>query len=211
MLDVFFFLAHDSSNFVPIPSTSPGSSGAKLVHEQLALQWSISSGQPREMALNSGWFFLELMVKAMIEHLATTSRLGVNRKIRFSEQFHDDIINLVASLTSDIVCRQKTSPEVLKSVEIIISNIYPSVPLPKIMNLFIKKILKIEKFAIISRDHNFQTFFHFYPSVSTVINYKTYDENFKNNDCCRTDCPSRRSIIFFLVKYYFVSCRWSNP
>ena len=85
---------------------------AKLVHEQLALQWSVSQGSNREMALSVGWFFLELMIKAMIEHLATTSRLGVSRKNRFSEQFHDDIINLVASITSDIVCRQKNAPDV---------------------------------------------------------------------------------------------------
>lgn len=64
------------------------------------------------MALNSGWFFLELMVKAMVEHLATTSRLSSSRKSRFSEQFHDDILNLVSSLTSDIVCRHKSNPEV---------------------------------------------------------------------------------------------------
>ena len=87
---------------------------AKLVHEQLALQWSISSGGSRERALAAGWFFLELMVKAMVEHLATTSRLGAHRKSRFSEQFHDDIINLVASITSDIVCRHKNHPEMIE-------------------------------------------------------------------------------------------------
>ena len=83
-----------------------------MVHEQLVLQWSICAGKPREAALASGWFFLELMVKAMVEHLATTGRLGASRRSRFSEQFHDDVTNLVAKLTSDIVCRHRDAPEV---------------------------------------------------------------------------------------------------
>lgn len=91
---------------------------AKLVHEELALQWSISSGPNREVALACAWFFLELMIKAMIEHLATTSRLGVSRKHRFSEQFHTDVVSMVASLTSDIVCRQKQDPEVFMITQI---------------------------------------------------------------------------------------------
>lgn len=94
---------------------------AKFVHEQLALQWSAYSGRNREESvLQSAWFFLELMIKAMVEHLATTSRLGAHRKSRFSEQFHDDIINLVSNITSDIVCRQKGSSEVSKLVALIL-------------------------------------------------------------------------------------------
>eukprot|EP00095_Tigriopus_kingsejongensis_P000113 snap_masked-scaffold265_size231475-processed-gene-1.10 protein:Tk00113 transcript:snap_masked-scaffold265_size231475-processed-gene-1.10-mRNA-1 annotation:"dedicator of cytokinesis protein 7-like isoform x2" len=89
---------------------------AKLVHEELALQWGISSGPNREVALSAAWFFLELMIKAMIEHLATTSRLGVSRKHRFSEQFHSDLVGMVASLTSDIVCLQKKVPEMVEKL-----------------------------------------------------------------------------------------------
>ncbi len=92
--------------------SSTSSSSAKLVHEQLALQWSIASGSCRDAALAAGWFFLELTSKAMVEHLATTSRLTTPRKARFSDQFHDDVLNLVAKLTSDIVCRHRESPEV---------------------------------------------------------------------------------------------------
>ena len=107
--------------FANTAATSPNAStnasanqslAAKLVHEQLVLQWSICAGKSRETALASGWFFLELMVKAMVEHLATTGRLGATRRSRFSEQFHDDVTNLVAKLTSDIVCRHRDAPEV---------------------------------------------------------------------------------------------------
>ena len=82
------------------------SSQVKLVHEQLAFQWLGTRGELRDNALKSGWFFLELMIKAMIEHLATTDRLNANRKHRFSEQFHNDIIDLTNEITRDIVNRR---------------------------------------------------------------------------------------------------------
>ena len=34
----------------------------QYVHEELALQWVVSSGSTRELALNKSWFFFELMV-----------------------------------------------------------------------------------------------------------------------------------------------------
>jgi hypothetical protein len=95
----------------------------KLVHEQLAMQWSICNGPGRETALSAGWFFFELMVKAMVEHLATTARLGANRKTRFSEQFHEDVANLVSSVTVDIVCKHKSNPEVRTSINILYSQL----------------------------------------------------------------------------------------
>jgi hypothetical protein len=58
-------------------------------------------------------FFLELTIKAMVEHLATTSRLDVQRKNRFSDQFHDDVINLTFAVTGDIINRSQTASKVL--------------------------------------------------------------------------------------------------
>ena len=46
---------------------------AKLVHEQLVYQY-LQGGSTRDSALEASWFFLELTIKAMIEHLATTAR-----------------------------------------------------------------------------------------------------------------------------------------
>ena len=43
----------------------------------------------------------------MVEHLATMGTLNAPRKHRFSEQFHDDILNMVALLTSDIIKKHK--------------------------------------------------------------------------------------------------------
>jgi hypothetical protein len=89
---------------------------AKLVHEQLAFQWIITSGSNRENALKAGWFFLELMTKAMIEHLATTSRLNAHRRNRFSEPFHDDIINLTSCITTDIVSRRQSDAKLVENL-----------------------------------------------------------------------------------------------
>ena len=36
--------------------------GPQLFHEELALQWVVSSGSVREGALQQAWFFFELMV-----------------------------------------------------------------------------------------------------------------------------------------------------
>lgn len=34
----------------------------QLVHEELALQWVVSSGSSRELTVSNAWFFFELMV-----------------------------------------------------------------------------------------------------------------------------------------------------
>ena len=39
--------------------------GGKLVHEQLALQLTLSRDAARESALQCSWFFFELMIKVM--------------------------------------------------------------------------------------------------------------------------------------------------
>lgn len=79
----------------------------RLVHEELALQWVVSSGAARELAMANAWFLLELMVKSMVEHLAATDGLDAPRRAqgRLSEQFTDDVTTLVTTLTSDIVSR----------------------------------------------------------------------------------------------------------
>ncbi|XP_066997234.1 dedicator of cytokinesis protein 7 [Anabrus simplex] len=77
----------------------------KIVHEELALQWVVSSGSARELAIANSWFFFELIAKSMVEHLASVQSLNAPRKMRFSEQFTDDIGALVSSITTDIISR----------------------------------------------------------------------------------------------------------
>ncbi|XP_069184984.1 dedicator of cytokinesis protein 7 isoform X9 [Procambarus clarkii] len=77
--------------------------GRKVTHEEVALQWVVSNGTGREKALANSWFFFELMIKSMTEHLARSSGQDTLRKMRFSHQFADDIQNLAASITNDII------------------------------------------------------------------------------------------------------------
>ncbi|XP_036825036.1 dedicator of cytokinesis protein 7 isoform X6 [Oncorhynchus mykiss] len=86
----------------------------KLFHEELALQWVVSSGIVREGALQQAWFFFELMVKSIIHHLYFTDRLESPRKNRFPERFMDDITALVSTIAGDIVSRFQKDLELVE-------------------------------------------------------------------------------------------------
>lgn len=49
----------------------PRVQGRKLVHEEVALQWVVSSGSTRDLALSNAWFFFELIMKGKI-HIYTS-------------------------------------------------------------------------------------------------------------------------------------------
>uniref|UniRef100_A0A8C6TBE8 Dedicator of cytokinesis 7 n=1 Tax=Neogobius melanostomus TaxID=47308 RepID=A0A8C6TBE8_9GOBI len=86
----------------------------KLFHEELALQWVVSSGSVREGALQQAWFFFELMVKSIIHHLYFTERLESQRKHRFPERFMDDITALVSTIAGDVVSRFQKDLELVE-------------------------------------------------------------------------------------------------
>ncbi|XP_051788652.1 dedicator of cytokinesis protein 7 isoform X11 [Erpetoichthys calabaricus] len=88
--------------------------GSKLLHEELALQWVVSSGSVREGALQQAWFFFELMVKSIVHHLYFTDRLDSPRKNRFPERFMDDIMALVSTVAADIVSRFQKDLELVE-------------------------------------------------------------------------------------------------
>ncbi|KAK6180566.1 hypothetical protein SNE40_012697 [Patella caerulea] len=90
--------------------------GKKLVHEELALQWVVSSGTTRDLALTNSWFFFELMVKGMAEHLGYLGKLTAPRQMRFPDHFIDDIHSLVNMLIRDIVDRHIKEPPLIKSL-----------------------------------------------------------------------------------------------
>ncbi|XP_075219096.1 dedicator of cytokinesis [Lycorma delicatula] len=83
----------------------------KLVHEELALQWVVASGTARELSMANAWFFFDLMVKSMLEHLERTQSLDIPRKLRFSEHFTDDVSTLVTTFTSDIIANYNKDPK----------------------------------------------------------------------------------------------------
>ncbi|XP_055884538.1 dedicator of cytokinesis protein 7-like isoform X6 [Biomphalaria glabrata] len=96
--------------------TLPKLRGKKLVHEELALQWVVSSGSTRELALKNAWFFFELMVKAMAEHLDQVDKLCAPRQLRFPDHFVDDVSSLVTMIIKDIVDRYVKEPPLIKAL-----------------------------------------------------------------------------------------------
>ncbi|XP_069794379.1 dedicator of cytokinesis protein 7 isoform X4 [Narcine bancroftii] len=90
----------------------------KLLHEELALQWVVSSGSVRESAIHQAWFFFELMVKSMVHHLFFSDKFDILRKARFPERFMDDIAALVSMIAGDIVTRFHKDVELIERLNI---------------------------------------------------------------------------------------------
>ncbi|XP_032821878.1 dedicator of cytokinesis protein 7-like isoform X7 [Petromyzon marinus] len=90
----------------------------KLFHEELAIQWVVSSGNARETALQQAWFFFELMVKSMSLYLYYADKLDAPRKNRFPEQFMDDVSALVIMITGDIVSRFQKDIELIERLNV---------------------------------------------------------------------------------------------
>ncbi|XP_023373752.1 dedicator of cytokinesis protein 6 isoform X4 [Otolemur garnettii] len=86
-------------------ATQPRPTMQKLLHEELALQWVVSSSAVREAVLQHAWFFFQLMVKSMALHLLLAQRLDTPRKLRFPGRFLDDIASLVGSVGLEITTR----------------------------------------------------------------------------------------------------------
>ncbi|ESO12296.1 hypothetical protein HELRODRAFT_158781 [Helobdella robusta] len=84
----------------------------KFVHEELVLQWLVSTGKTSSVALSNSWFFLELIVRSMEDHLGRTNKLNAPRKTRFPAQFLLDISSLVEMISKKIVESSKILDEV---------------------------------------------------------------------------------------------------
>uniref|UniRef100_A0A3P8S4G7 Dedicator of cytokinesis 8 n=1 Tax=Amphiprion percula TaxID=161767 RepID=A0A3P8S4G7_AMPPE len=81
-------------------STRP--SNRKQFHEELALQMVVSTGVCRENAYKYAWFFFELLVKSMAQHVSQLDKQSVPRRSRFSDRFKDDITTIVSVVTAEI-------------------------------------------------------------------------------------------------------------
>ncbi|KAE8292050.1 Dedicator of cytokinesis protein 8 [Larimichthys crocea] len=84
----------------PTGSTRP--SNRKQFHEELALQMVVSTGVCRENAYKYAWFFFELLVKSMAQHVSYLDKHNVPRRSRFSDRFKDDITTIVSVVTAEI-------------------------------------------------------------------------------------------------------------
>uniref|UniRef100_A0A669CEW2 Dedicator of cytokinesis 6 n=1 Tax=Oreochromis niloticus TaxID=8128 RepID=A0A669CEW2_ORENI len=99
---------------VALFSVPPRQIAKKLLHEELALQWVVSTSTVREAALQQAWFFFQLMTKSMTHHLFLTSKLDVPRRQRFPDRFVDDIAALVCAISADIVSRYHKDVELVE-------------------------------------------------------------------------------------------------
>ncbi|KAM9393376.1 dedicator of cytokinesis protein 8 isoform 2-T2 [Pholidichthys leucotaenia] len=84
----------------PTGNTRP--SNRKQFHEELALQMVVSTGVCRENAYKYAWFFFELLVKSMAQHVSQLDKYNVPRRSRFSDRFKDDITTIVSVVTAEI-------------------------------------------------------------------------------------------------------------
>ncbi|KAM8760403.1 dedicator of cytokinesis protein 8 isoform 1-T1 [Acanthopagrus schlegelii] len=89
-----------SNHQSPTGSTRP--SNRKQFHEELALQMVVSTGVCRENAYKYAWFFFELLVKSMAQHVSHLDKNSVPRRSRFSDRFKDDITTIVSVVTAEI-------------------------------------------------------------------------------------------------------------
>uniref|UniRef100_A0A8D2L2D0 Dedicator of cytokinesis 8 n=1 Tax=Varanus komodoensis TaxID=61221 RepID=A0A8D2L2D0_VARKO len=71
-------------------------------HEELALQMVVSTGMVRESVFKYVWFFFELLVKSMAQHVHNMNKQDASRRTRFSNRFKDDITTIVNVITSEI-------------------------------------------------------------------------------------------------------------
>lgn len=92
------------------------SNNIKIVHEEIALQWVVSSGKSRDLAMANAWFLFELMIKSMAEHLAHNNTLKSPRKSRFSHQYVDDITTLVNLVTSEVISKHSADVKLSQSL-----------------------------------------------------------------------------------------------
>ncbi|KAL2101539.1 hypothetical protein ACEWY4_003300 [Coilia grayii] len=101
----------ESSTFFPAPTRQLAK---KLLHEELALQWVVSTSTVREAALQQAWFFFQLIVKSMAHHLFLCGRLDTPRRQRFPDRFVDDIAALVGAISADIASRYHKDVELVE-------------------------------------------------------------------------------------------------
>ncbi|XP_016816002.3 dedicator of cytokinesis protein 8 isoform X2 [Pan troglodytes] len=90
------------NNDAPSSTAAPRPASKKHFHEELALQMVVSTGMVRETVFKYAWFFFELLVKSMAQHVHNMDKRDSFRRTRFSDRFMDDITTIVNVVTSEI-------------------------------------------------------------------------------------------------------------
>lgn len=90
------------------PSGRRGSQSSalkKVFHEELALQWILCRTACRPTVLANSWFFFELLIKSMAQHLHRVGKLNSPRRERFSVKFMKDLETLICNVAVEIAER----------------------------------------------------------------------------------------------------------
>uniref|UniRef100_A0A8C4WTC3 Dedicator of cytokinesis 6 n=1 Tax=Gopherus evgoodei TaxID=1825980 RepID=A0A8C4WTC3_9SAUR len=83
--------------------------GLPLLHEELALQWVVSTSTVREAVIRQAWFFFRLVGKSMALHLHQAEKLEAPRRLRFPSRFVDDVAALVGAVSIEILVERLNS------------------------------------------------------------------------------------------------------
>uniref|UniRef100_A0A4W5KS02 Dedicator of cytokinesis 8 n=1 Tax=Hucho hucho TaxID=62062 RepID=A0A4W5KS02_9TELE len=95
----------NSNPDIPAPHSAEDTEVKNILsqfHEELALQIVVSTGVCRENAYKYAWFFFELLVKSMAQHVSQLEKQDVPRRSRFSDRFKDDVTTIVSVVTAEI-------------------------------------------------------------------------------------------------------------
>uniref|UniRef100_A0A8C7ME32 Dedicator of cytokinesis 8 n=1 Tax=Oncorhynchus kisutch TaxID=8019 RepID=A0A8C7ME32_ONCKI len=98
-------LRSSSNPDIPAPHSAEDTEVKNILsqfHEELALQMVVSTGVCRENVYKYAWFFFELLVKSMAQHVSQLEKQDVPRRSRFSDRFKDDIATIVSVVTAEI-------------------------------------------------------------------------------------------------------------
>uniref|UniRef100_A0A8C0GDN4 Dedicator of cytokinesis protein 6 n=1 Tax=Chelonoidis abingdonii TaxID=106734 RepID=A0A8C0GDN4_CHEAB len=98
----------------PPPSLLCHSAPPGLLHEELALQWVVSTSTVREAVIRQAWFFFRLLVSSMALHLHQAEKLEAPRRLRFPSRFVDDIAALVGAVSIEIASRYQKDVELVE-------------------------------------------------------------------------------------------------
>ncbi|XP_044850414.1 dedicator of cytokinesis protein 6 isoform X4 [Mauremys mutica] len=103
------FLERSSAPAAPTRPTAK-----KLLHEELALQWVVSTSTVREAVIRQAWFFFRLLGKSMALHLHQAEKLEAPRRLRFPSRFVDDVAALVGAVSLEIASRYQKDVELVE-------------------------------------------------------------------------------------------------
>uniref|UniRef100_A0A670ZX89 Dedicator of cytokinesis 6 n=1 Tax=Pseudonaja textilis TaxID=8673 RepID=A0A670ZX89_PSETE len=187
----------EGSTFVPAAPMRPATK--KLLHEELALQWVVSTSSVREAALHQSWFFFQLMVKSMVHHLFLCDKLEAPRKTRFPGRFIDDISALVYTVSGEIASRCQKDVELVEhlnsSLAFFLNDLLSFMNRGFVFDLlrsYYKQVISIIPFLIhqpLSLKKLFSTFYYFRISlfhvpVSYCFSFPSFPHIFSHSTIC---------------------------